>query len=290
MIRAGRQRGNRRLISARLTEQIATRRAIAGQVVSIAQLLGRPVRDEAGTRVGRVSDVVVRWDGGAAHPMVTGILVRAGAGRVLLECGDVTLRQHEVCLVSNAQRISRPVRQSGDVELASDILDHQLVDIAGVQVVRAADVYVLNGPAGWELAGVDVGLVAFFRRLLPRGRSCPSPDRVIDWAELQAFMPRYAAPAANGSEGPADAAGQIGGSVQFSRPAAELTKLRGSDVASILAGLGRRQQAQVAAQVEPSAAVAALRELQPAQRDALLAELNVADRSRLTALLDGEAS
>jgi hypothetical protein len=187
-------------------------------------------------------------------------------------------------------RVSRLVRQPGDVELAADILDHQLVDIAGVQVVRAADVYVLNGAAGWELGGVDVGVTAFLRRLLPKARNCPPPNRVIDWAELQAFVPRYPDSGHAGTKGPADAAGQIGGSVQFSRPAAELTKLHGSDIASLLEGLGRQQQAQVAAHVEPSAAAAALRELEPTQREAILAELSADDRSRLTALLAEEVS
>ncbi|MBV9514152.1 MAG: PRC-barrel domain-containing protein [Mycobacteriaceae bacterium] len=46
--------------TAMLRARITFRRAIAGQVVSVAQLLGRPVRDDAGTRVGRVADVVVR--------------------------------------------------------------------------------------------------------------------------------------------------------------------------------------------------------------------------------------
>jgi sporulation protein YlmC with PRC-barrel domain len=278
---------DRRRLATKLREQIAVRRTIANEVISLAHLLGRPVRDDAGTRVGRVSDIVVRWDTGVAHPPVVGVLVRVGSGFALAEQADVTLRQTEVRLRSAQLTVSRPVRQPGDIALARDVLDHQLVDITGVQVVRAADVYLVNEQRGWALAGVDVGQRSFARRLLPKARVCPSPDRAIDWADLQAFVPRFADPALPAEPHPAAAAGAIGGSVRFARPAAELARLRARDVAAILAELSRGQQAQVAAMAAPSAAAEALRQLDPARRDALLAELSETDRARLQALLVG---
>jgi len=144
----------------------------------------------------------------------------------LVEGADVTMRQTEVRLRSAQLTVSRPVRQPGDIVLAHDVLDHQLVDLSGVQVVRAADVYLVNGPRGWELADVDVGLRSLARRLLPKARVCPPPARAIDWADLQAFVPRFTETALTGEPGPA-AAGDTGGGVQFARPTAELTKLRG---------------------------------------------------------------
>jgi sporulation protein YlmC with PRC-barrel domain len=132
-------------LASTLREEIAARRTIADQVISLAHLLGRPVRDDAGNRVGRVNDIVVRWDTGVTHPPVIGVLVRVGRGFALAEQADVTLRQTEVRLRSARLSVSRPVRQPGDVALARDVLDHQRVDIIGVQVVRAADVYLVNG-------------------------------------------------------------------------------------------------------------------------------------------------
>jgi hypothetical protein len=95
----------------------------------------------------------------------------------------------------------RPVWGDDDVALARDVLDRQLVDTSGVEVVRAADAYLLNGPQGWELAGIDVGLLSFGRRLVTRRRACPPPDRVIDWAQLQAFVPRFSDTTAASAEG-----------------------------------------------------------------------------------------
>ena len=279
---------NRKPLATALRDQVALRRTIGDQVISLAHLLGRPVRDDEGTRVGRVGDIVVRWDDGVTHPAVVGVVVHVGRSDVFVQHADVTLHQTAVRLRSSQETVTRRARQPGDVALARDVLDRQMVDVAGVQVVRAADVYLVQGPNGWELAGVEVSVRSFVRRLLLKAGVCPPPARAIDWADLQAFVPRFADAAPPGEPGPAAAAGDIGGSVQFARPAAELTKFRAGDVAAILAELGRGQQAQVAALAPPSAAAEALRELDPARRDALLAELTESDRARLQSLLDGE--
>ena len=60
-----------------------------------------------------------------------------------------------------------------------------------MQVVRAADAYLLNGPQGWELAGIDVSLLSYRPKTICQAQGLPPPDRVIDWAQLQAFVPRF---------------------------------------------------------------------------------------------------
>jgi hypothetical protein len=80
------------------------RRRIGDQVISLANLLGRPVRD--------------------------------GSGDAFAQRADVTLHQTEVRLRSAEQTVSRRARQPGDIALARDVLDRQLVDVAGVQVVQ----------------------------------------------------------------------------------------------------------------------------------------------------------
>jgi PRC-barrel domain len=57
-------------------KQFALNGALADRVISLADILGRPVRNGAGTRIGRVSDIVVRWDAANEHPPVTGIFVK----------------------------------------------------------------------------------------------------------------------------------------------------------------------------------------------------------------------
>jgi sporulation protein YlmC with PRC-barrel domain len=91
-------------------KQFALNGTLADRVISVAHIVGRPVRDNAGTRIGKVSDIVVRWDAGNEHPPVTGVLVRAGSAFAVVPPADVTLSQTEVRLRSDAQVVSRPVR------------------------------------------------------------------------------------------------------------------------------------------------------------------------------------
>jgi MgtE intracellular N domain len=277
--------GQRKTPAERLQENLAARRAVSGQMISLARLLGRPLRDKRGVRVARIKDVVARWDGGAAHPPVVGVLVSAGKGLAFVAARDLTFGMREVRLRSTQLVVEPATRRQGDVALARDVLDRQLVDVAGVQVVRAADVYLANGIHGWELAGVDVGLWALLRRLVPSSHCSPSPDRAIDWADLQAFVPRFDDTALADPDNPAASAGVAGSSVQLASPAEDLHRLRVNDVAALLEGLNRPQQAQLAALADPSVVAGALRELDPAKLEALLSELDDEDRSRLLGLL-----
>ena len=236
----------------------------------------------------RVNDVVVRWDTGATHPLVTGILAGVRKGYAFIAARDIQLEQTGVRLQSAKLVVGTPLRADGDVALARDVLDRQLVDVTGVQVVRAADIYLVNWVNGWELAGIDVGQWGLFRRLLPQRWTKPTPDRFIDWADLQAFVPRFDEMSGVDPRHPAASAGVSGSSVQLGSPAADLHRLRAKDVAALLTDLNRAQQAQLAALAEPSEVVQALSELEPAKLQALLSELDDKDRTRLVALLPPE--
>ena len=96
-----------------------------------------------------------------------GFSSRCAAPFAAVQQADVTLSQTEIRLRPDARMEWRPVWGDNDVALARDVLDRQLVDTSGVQVVRAVDAYLLNGPQGWELAGIDVGVLSIGRRLLP---------------------------------------------------------------------------------------------------------------------------
>jgi len=272
-------------------DRFAVRHALAaGELISLANLVGRPLVDSAGNRVGRINDVVVRWESGTAHPPVVGVVVKIGMGLARLAAAEITLTQSGVRRRSEGITAVVAARQANEVALARDVLDHQLVDVTGVQVVRAADVYLVPRGAGWELAGIDVGLWALLRRILPKRRTCPTPDRALDWGDLQAFVPRFADEAPSDSAGPAAAAGLSGSSVQTAYPAARLHTLRAKDVADLLSGLDRNSQKQLAVLADASTVAEALSELEPDKLDALLAELDETDRAKLQGFLSGRAS
>jgi magnesium transporter len=284
-----RRLGKRRRATATLRDHFAVNGTFADRVISVAHIVGRPVRNATGTRIGRVSDIVVRWDAANEHPPVTGVFVKVRGALATVQVADVTLTQSEIRLRSDVRMEWQPVWGDDDVPLARDVLDRQLVDTSGVQVVRAADAYLLNGPQGWELAGIDVGLLSFGRRLVTRRRACPPPDRIIDWAQLQAFVPRFTDTTTACQSAPTTAAGTEGSGLQSGCAAAQLKELRGPEVTALLSDLSRPQQAQLVATVQPSAAAEALRQIDPDHREALLAELDEADRARLRAMLQSSA-
>ena len=62
-------------------------------------------------------------------------------------------------------------RREGEVLLARDILDHQLVDTDEVQVIRAADLYLAQVGDKVRLVGVDVSVQTLLR--LVRAQAFP---------------------------------------------------------------------------------------------------------------------
>ena len=114
-----------------LQERIAVRREIGSEVIALTHLVGRPVLDVDGRRVGRLNDVVVEWTPGTRYPTVAGVLVKVGKGLALVAMADLTLEQGRVRLGTPEVLIAKPVRHEGLIASARDVLDHQLVDVRG---------------------------------------------------------------------------------------------------------------------------------------------------------------
>src|SRR2546421_2403166 len=57
-------------------QRLLTLKTVRESLISVAGLIGRPVRNQAGAEIGRVSGVVVKW--GEDYPPVAGLVVRVG--------------------------------------------------------------------------------------------------------------------------------------------------------------------------------------------------------------------
>jgi CBS domain-containing protein len=235
------------------TRRLLANRSVAEALISVAGLAGRPVRNPAGAEVGRVVDVVVRWDG-APYPPMTGLVVRVGRRRAFVPAEQVAEIHHEGVGLSSARlSLADFERREGELTLVADVVDHQMVDVDGVRVIRAADLYLAQVGGAYRLVGVDVGLQTLVRRLGPvRWRARPTPDRVIDWAAIQPFG------------GP--------GTIRLRRPNQELRRLRPGELADLLEDLGRRERQALLDVLGPEAAADALEEMEADQLGALLRE------------------
>lgn len=231
------------------------RREVAASLVSVAGLVGAPVRDRDGRDVGRLVDVVVRWDRGA-YPQVFGIVVKVGFRRTFVHAVDLAqVARREVRVASTHVDLRDYERREGESLLVKDLLDHQLVDVDGARVVRAADLYLaLLGQRYW-VVGVDVSFRSFLRRVLPgRARSRPTPERVLDFAAIQQF-------------------GLPGDPLRLRRAHRTLERLRPAELADLLEDLGRPQRQALLSMLHPDTAADALEEMTAEELELLLREV-----------------
>jgi Mg/Co/Ni transporter MgtE len=160
------------------------------------------------------------------------------------------------------------------VLLAKDVLDHQLVDVDGVQVIRAADLYLAEVLGRIRLVGADVSTATLLRRLGPRRRRpLPTPDRVIDWAAIQPF---------GESTGSVDGATQV----RLKTSHEGLHRLRPGELADLLEDLRRDERRELLAALSADEAADALEEMQPDDLEQLLRESDPDEAARLLAAME----
>ena len=145
--------------------------------MSLAGILGRPVTNQTGQEIGRLEDIVTRWSDGQTYPPVSGLIIRVARRLAFVPATAIDRIAHaEVLLRSAKLDLQDVVRRPGEVLLAKDVLDHQLVDVDGVQVIRAADLYLAEVLGRIRLVGADVSTSTLLRRLGPRRwRAAPHP-------------------------------------------------------------------------------------------------------------------
>ncbi|MGZ6977965.1 MAG: magnesium transporter MgtE N-terminal domain-containing protein [Acidimicrobiia bacterium] len=245
--------------------------------MSAAGLVGRPVRDRTGAEVGRLLDVVVRWRG-EPYPPITGLVVRVARRRVFVPIDHVEeISTERVTLRSVRLDLRDFERRPGEVVLNGDVVDHQLVDVDGVRVIRAADLYLARVGDEYRLVGVDVGFQTLLRRLgPPRWRRRPTPDRVIDWAAIQPF----------GTGGPEGSPIGPPGQMRLHTPNQALRRLRPGELADLLEELGRDERQELLAQLETETAADALEEMEADEISALLRESTTEQAASLLAEME----
>ena len=150
----------------------------------LSQLLGRPIREVEGERVATLKDVIVRL--GEDHPPVTGLVARYRRRDFFVPRARVAkIDAQGVRLNSDILDLRRFTRREGEVLLARDVLDKQLIDVDGKRVVRVNDVQLFEMGGEWRVTGADVTFAGLWRRLFPQNFvGSARPVEVIDWADV----------------------------------------------------------------------------------------------------------
>ncbi len=233
----------------------STLRFVTGHLISAAGLVGSIVRNQAGDEIGRIKDVVVRWDD-AAYPQVTGLVVRVGRRITFLQATNIAEMTHSGVKLRSARLDMRDfVRREGEIQLIDDLLDHQLIDVSGVRVVRSSDLYLASIVGTYRLVGLDVGLQSLMRRLGPASvRRKPTPSRVIDWSTIQPIS-------------------RPGEPLRLGRTRQALHRLRPAELADLVEELGSAQRQAFVAALDPEVAAEVLEEMEPEPLEDLLTDM-----------------
>src|SRR5436190_1978219 len=219
------------------------------QLLSVSRAIGAPVYGRADEYIGRLVDAVARvlHPDDERFPPLTGLVVRVGGLRghnVFVPWAAVQELNAEGVKLSSSRLDFRPFeRRDGEILVAGDVLDKQVVDVGGRRVVRVNDVDLapdpLN-PPGWRVAAADLST----RRLRARGaRKAMSatiqrrfPPAAISWDQVEFF------------------ASDVPG-VKLRVDHSNLARMHPADIAELIADLGYRQSEEVIAALdEPTAA------------------------------------
>lgn len=226
-------------------------------LLSVAGLIGSPVIHKGGQEVGTLVDLVFHWDSAQAYPPLSGILVKVGRRIVWIPADEIAKVEARLVRLKTARLDLRDFQpRPGEVRLVKEVLDHQLVDVEGARVVRAADLYLTVTQGIVRLVGVDISYASLLRRLGPlRWRTRPSLRAVIDWSSIQSF-------------------GQVDSqhNLRLGAKSRELRRLRASELADLLEDLGRTERQELLSSLPIEQAADALEEMQPEELESLLRE------------------
>jgi len=220
----------------------------------LSQLLGRPIREVEGERVATLKDVIVRL--GEDHPTVTGLVARYRRLDFFVPRSHVArIDTHGARLSSDILDLRRFARREGEVLLARDVLDKQLIDVDGKRVVRVNDVQIIEGGGEWRVTGADVTLAGLWRRLVPQGFAASTRTvEVIDWADVG-----YLA---------TDAA-----TVQLKSSRDKLARLHPVEIARLAEALSRHQGAEVIEALDDETAAETLEEMHADDQARIIADM-----------------
>jgi magnesium transporter len=140
----------------------------------LSQVLKRPVWTQRGERVASIKDIVARLEALNAkgeialevYPPIAGLVVDIDNREVFLPWSHVgVLGPEGGRLKTSSIDLDAFERREGEVLLARDMLDKQLIDIDGRRVVRANDLQLYSVDGSVRVTAVDVSGEALLRRL-----------------------------------------------------------------------------------------------------------------------------
>jgi magnesium transporter len=278
-------------------------------MIYLSQLLGAVVEDTQGARVGKIMDVLVdpvtdatSADATSADAInrVPTVVVEGDAEQRWYVSANTIQRVHppSTAWQMPAEAINRAstgvASAPGQVSLAHEVLDKQVIDVEHKKAVRVNDVCFADD---WRILGIDNSALGLVRRLAPSwllsGKSKRPPTALIPWERIELIgEPRVeedkdeAASAMQGGPSEVEEARRGPGPSAHPSPApqrpqapsrrtsGQLAELRPADIADIVHQLTPGQGARLLEGLDDETAADALEELDTERQSHILENIS----------------
>ena len=245
----------------------------------LSQMLGEPVIDANGEKIGSISDLAIQT--GEVFPRITSLAFK-GPGktpfmiswRKYVEGFD---EDEGIKLKVDRTGIRFSYLQPSEVLLARDLLDRQIVDTQGMKVVRVNDLKLSVSGSQLRLLGAEVGIRGILRGLAPwlertvcavaKAFHKDIDEKLIAWNYM-------------------DLLDRDLSKVQLSVSHTRLEELHPADVADILEQLDPKQRAEVFKHLDDAQAGEAISEMEDEFQADVIGDLDDTRASRLLGDMD----
>lgn len=244
----------------------------------LSQMMGKPVVDSTGEKVGTISDLAIST--GEVFPRITSLAFQ-GPGKVPFM---ISWRKYVdefdedgITLNGPAHDIRFSYLQPDEVLLARDLLNRQIVDTQGMKVVRVNDLKLSVSGSQLRLLGAEVGARGILRGLAPwleravvavaKAFNKKIDEQIIAWNYM-------------------DLLDRDLSEVQLSVTHKRLDELHPADVADILEQLDPQQRANVFQHLDDAQATEAISEMEDEYQADFIEELDDARAAGLLGNMD----
>ena len=244
----------------------------------LSQMLGKPVVDSSGEKIGTISDLAIST--GEVFPRITSLAFQ-GPGKVPFM---ISWRKYVdefddegIKLSVDSPDIRFSYLQPDEVLLARDLMDRQIVDTQGLKVVRVNDLKLSKSGTQLRLLGAEVGIRGILRGLAPwleravvsvaRTFHKQIDERIIAWNYM-------------------DLLDRDLSEVQLSVTHKRLDELHPADVADILEQLDPQQRANVFKHLDESQATEAISEMEDEYQADFIEDLDDAKAANVLGNMD----
>jgi magnesium transporter len=219
--------------------------------IYLSSFIGAVVFGRAEERVGKVTDVVVRPTE-ERFPRLAGLVIQGGLEtRFFVPSSAISDLSERIVQLNTSRLDLRPfLRRAGEVLLAKDILDRQIVNVEGRRVVRVNDLQLEQVGKQWRLVAVDVSFAALTSRLGLGWLTEKLRREVIPWDDIEFFQSDIPVPLHLRHD--------------------KIARMHPADIARLLADLSTPQTHELLRELDPAKAADTVEELEPEHQAALL--------------------